>query len=70
MWCYCRLTYMPMSYLYGKRFVAPTTSLILQLREELYNDEPYENVNWMKARHLCAKVRFVSVVHLPFIHIN
>ncbi|CAJ2672236.1 unnamed protein product [Trifolium pratense] len=54
MWCYCRLTYMPMSYLYGKRFVAQITPLILQLREELYTG-PYEKVNWMKARHLCAK---------------
>ncbi|PNX95821.1 cycloartenol synthase [Trifolium pratense] len=54
MWCYCRLTYMPMSYLYGKMFVAQITPLILQLREELYTG-PYEKVNWMKARHLCAK---------------
>ncbi|GAU13083.1 hypothetical protein TSUD_173830 [Trifolium subterraneum] len=44
-----------MSYLYGKRFVAPITPLILQLIEELYTDEPYEKVNWTKARHLCAK---------------
>jgi squalene cyclase len=65
MWCYCRLTYMPMSYLYGKRFVAPTTPLILQLREELYT-ESYENINWTKARHLCAKVRVVIVFRLPF----
>ncbi|KAJ0008417.1 hypothetical protein Pint_30747 [Pistacia integerrima] len=51
---HCRLTYMPMSYLYGKRFVGPITPLILQLREELYN-EPYNNINWSKMRHLCAK---------------
>ncbi|CAL5210450.1 unnamed protein product [Lathyrus oleraceus] len=54
MWCYCRLVYMPMSYLYGKRFVGPITPLILQLREELHN-QPYEKINWTKARHLCAK---------------
>ncbi|GAU13079.1 hypothetical protein TSUD_173790 [Trifolium subterraneum] len=54
MWCHCRLVYMPMSYLYGKRFVAPITPLIVRLREELYT-EPYEKVNWTKARHLCAK---------------
>ncbi|KAI9185997.1 hypothetical protein LWI28_012872 [Acer negundo] len=53
MWCYCRLVYMPMSYLYGKRFVAPITPLTLQLRQELYN-EPYNQINWKKARHLCA----------------
>ncbi|XP_044488661.1 beta-amyrin synthase-like [Mangifera indica] len=54
MWCYCRMVYMPMSYLYGKKFVGPITSLILQLREELYI-QPYNQVNWGKVRHLCAK---------------
>ncbi|XP_044490529.1 beta-amyrin synthase-like [Mangifera indica] len=54
MWCYCRMVYMPMSYLYGKKFVGPITSLILQLREELYI-QPYNQVNWGKVHHLCAK---------------
>ncbi|XP_004309763.1 PREDICTED: beta-amyrin synthase-like isoform X2 [Fragaria vesca subsp. vesca] len=53
-WCYCRMTYMPMSYLYGKRFVGPITPLIIQLREELFT-QPYGEINWKKARHLCAK---------------
>ena len=52
---YCRLTYLPMAYLYGKRFVGPITPLILQIREEIYND-PYEKLNWRRVRHLCAKV--------------
>lgn len=59
MWCYCRLVYMPMSYLYGKRFVGPITPLILQLREELYT-RPYHEINWAKVRHLCAKVQASS----------
>ncbi|KAK6284855.1 hypothetical protein POUND7_003807 [Theobroma cacao] len=54
MFCYCRLTYMPMSYLYGRKFVGPITPLILQLREELHI-EPYNEINWSKKRHLCAK---------------
>ncbi|KAJ8421448.1 hypothetical protein Cgig2_025397 [Carnegiea gigantea] len=53
MWCYCRMVYMPMSYLYGKRFVGPITPLIKQLREELYN-EPFEQINWRNVRHMCA----------------
>ncbi|XP_074268306.1 beta-amyrin synthase-like [Silene latifolia] len=53
MWCYCRMLYMPMSYLYGKRFVGPITPLITLLREELFN-EPFEQINWKNARHLCA----------------
>uniref|UniRef100_A0A7N2LVT2 Beta-amyrin synthase n=1 Tax=Quercus lobata TaxID=97700 RepID=A0A7N2LVT2_QUELO len=55
MLCYCRMVCMPMSYLYGKRFVGPIASLILQLREELYT-KPYNEVNWKSVRHLCAKV--------------
>ncbi|KAF3631209.1 Beta-amyrin synthase [Capsicum annuum] len=54
MWCFSRMVYMPMSYLYGKRFVGPITPLILQLREELY-DQPYDEINWKKVRHVCAK---------------
>ncbi|CAO2840442.1 unnamed protein product [Amaranthus hypochondriacus] len=54
MWCYCRMVYMPMSYLYGKKFIGPITPLIKQLREELYN-EPFDQICWRKVRHLCAK---------------
>ncbi|XP_039059084.1 lupeol synthase-like [Hibiscus syriacus] len=54
MLCYCRLVYMPMSYLYGKRFVGAITDLIKQLREELYN-QPYHEINWNAARNTVAK---------------
>nr|QJA18433.1 oxidosqualene cyclase 2 [Andrographis paniculata] len=54
LWCYSRLVYLPMSYLYGKKFVASITPLILQLREEVY-DQPYEQIEWTSTRHLCAK---------------
>ncbi|TKY72088.1 Beta-amyrin synthase [Spatholobus suberectus] len=55
MWCYCRLVYMPMSYLYGKKFVGPITPLILNLREELFT-QPYDINSWKKARHKCAQI--------------
>ncbi|KAK9097663.1 hypothetical protein Syun_024708 [Stephania yunnanensis] len=54
MWCYCRLVYMPLSYLYGRRFVGPVTDIILALREELHV-QPYHQINWNSTRHLCAK---------------
>ncbi|XAR69574.1 Beta-amyrin synthase [Bertholletia excelsa] len=54
MWCYCRLVYMPMSYLYGKRFVGPLTELVLDLRKEIHT-QPYDTISWRKVRHLCAK---------------
>ncbi|XP_042490754.1 beta-amyrin synthase-like [Macadamia integrifolia] len=53
MWCYVRMIYIPLSYLYGKRFVGTITALILQLREELYL-QSYHEINWNKARHMCA----------------
>ncbi|XP_028785794.1 lupeol synthase [Neltuma alba] len=54
MLCYCRLVYMPMSYLYGKRFVGPITGLVKSLREEMHN-QPYDQINWNKARNTVAK---------------
>ncbi|KAK9097606.1 hypothetical protein Sjap_023103 [Stephania japonica] len=54
MWCHCRMVYLPMSYIYGKRFVGPITPVILSLRKELYI-APYNEIDWNKARNQCAK---------------
>lgn len=64
-----RTVYTPMAYLYGKKFVGPITDLILQLRDELYN-QPYEEVDWNKARHLCLKVTDCSYKLFHVIIIN
>ncbi|AQK58449.1 Camelliol C synthase [Zea mays] len=53
-WCFCRLIYMPMAYLYGKKFVGPITPTILSIRNEIYKI-PYDEVDWNKARDTCAK---------------
>lgn len=55
MWCHSRAVYLPMSYIYGKRFVGRITPLVLELRKELYRD-PYNEINWDNARNQCAKV--------------
>ncbi|XP_062078731.1 lupeol synthase-like isoform X2 [Humulus lupulus] len=49
-----RLIYLPMSFLYGKRFVGPITELVQSLRQELYT-ESYHDINWNKARNTVAK---------------
>ncbi|XP_059665419.1 dammarenediol II synthase-like [Cornus florida] len=54
MWCYCRTTYMPMSYLYGRKYVGPITDLVKSLRHELYS-HPYDQIDWNKTRHNCCK---------------
>ncbi|XP_037453243.1 achilleol B synthase-like isoform X3 [Triticum dicoccoides] len=53
-WCFCWMVYMPMAYIYGKKFVGPITPTILALRDELYNN-PYSEINWNMARSSCAK---------------
>lgn len=55
MFCYCRLTYLPMSYFYATKFVGPITPLVEQLRQEIYN-EPYDQIKWSQVRHHCAPV--------------
>ncbi|KAL5543987.1 hypothetical protein UlMin_007771, partial [Ulmus minor] len=52
---FSRLLYMPMSYLYGKRFVGLITNLVKSLRQELYI-QPYHEIDWNKARYTVAKV--------------
>nr|QQR13797.1 oxidosqualene cyclase 6 [Iris tectorum] len=49
-----RMVFLPMSYLYGKRFVGPITNIILSLRQELYT-LPYDQVDWEKTRNQCSK---------------
>ncbi|XP_020243911.1 cycloartenol synthase 2-like [Asparagus officinalis] len=54
MWCHCRMVYLPMSYIYGKRFVGPITPTVLALRKEIFN-VPYNQIDWNMARNECAK---------------
>ncbi|XVE64021.1 hypothetical protein DITRI_Ditri07aG0067900 [Diplodiscus trichospermus] len=54
MWCHSRMVYLPMSYLYAKKFVGPITSLVSSLRRELYT-LPYHLIDWNQARNQCSK---------------
>ncbi|CDF35754.1 cycloartenol synthase [Chondrus crispus] len=53
-WCHCRVVYLPMSYLYGRRAVGEVTELVRELREELY-EEPYESIEWPAWRGRCCE---------------
>jgi len=57
------MVYLPMSYLYGKRFVGPITPTVLSLRKELYTI-PYHEIDWNQARNLCAKVGQTNILVL------
>lgn len=61
LWCLCRMFFLPVAYLYGKKFVGPITPTILALREEIYNT-PYNMIDWSMARGACAKVCQVLVL--------
>nr|GMD06490.1 dammarenediol II synthase-like [Ipomoea batatas] len=54
MWCYSRTTYMPMSYLYAKRYHGPLTDLVLSIRAEIHV-KPYDQINWNSTRMACCK---------------
>ncbi len=54
LWCHCRMVYLPMSYLYGRRAKATyqgpeQEALLRDLRAEIYA-EPYQDVDFKKAR--------------------
>ncbi|XP_052135938.1 achilleol B synthase-like isoform X2 [Oryza glaberrima] len=53
-WGPTRVVYVPMAYLYGKKFVGPITPTILALREEIYTD-PYHTIDWAQACNACSK---------------
>jgi squalene/oxidosqualene cyclase-like protein len=54
-WCHCRVVYLPMGYLYGKKSTGKITPLVLNLREELYN-EKYSEIDWSSLRFYISKL--------------
>ncbi|KAH9190329.1 hypothetical protein AeNC1_007697 [Aphanomyces euteiches] len=54
-WVHCRMVYLPMCYLYGRRFQAKETTLIQAIRSEIYT-VPYAQVNWSNARGAYCKL--------------
>ncbi|HZW90942.1 MAG TPA: 2,3-oxidosqualene cyclase [Myxococcaceae bacterium] len=53
LWCHCRMVYLPMSWLYGRRVQAKETPLLGAIRREIYT-QPYETVDWAAARERVA----------------
>ncbi|MBK6846169.1 MAG: terpene cyclase/mutase family protein [Proteobacteria bacterium] len=53
LWCHTRAVYLPMSYLYGRRFVAPPTQLVAELRDELFT-RPWDALDWSALREQVA----------------
>eukprot|EP00177_Eucheuma_denticulatum_P001476 GFKZ01002649.1.p1 GENE.GFKZ01002649.1~~GFKZ01002649.1.p1 ORF type:complete len:735 (+),score=83.88 GFKZ01002649.1:52-2256(+) len=53
-WCHCRVVYLPMSHLYGKRATGEITALVKELRNELY-DEAYDTIQWNTFKGMCCE---------------
>lgn len=49
------MVYLPMSFIYGKRFTGKITELVKALREEIFVQN-YSEIDWDEARNQCAKV--------------
>ncbi|KAG9296972.1 hypothetical protein G9A89_001810 [Geosiphon pyriformis] len=64
-WCHCRMVYLPMCYIYGRRLHAKYCPLIEQLRQELYT-QPYDTIEWSKARNNVSKAD-LYVPHSPIL---
>ncbi|EHA57490.1 lanosterol synthase [Pyricularia oryzae 70-15] len=52
-WIHMRMVFLPMSYIYSKRWQGETTDLVKELRQELFA-EPYEKINWAANRDSIA----------------
>ena len=67
MWCHARMVYLPMGYLWGKRWTyadAETDAVVLALREELYDPAtPYGAIDWRRTRTMIAPMDDYSPVH-------
>jgi len=58
-WCHCRMVYLPMCYLYSRRYTPDVSRdpLLQALRKELYlKDQVYEELDWNAFRQTCADI--------------
>lgn len=57
LWCHCRMVYLPMGYVYCKRYQPDVKNdpILSALRKELYT-QPYDSINWNDYRQTCADI--------------
>lgn len=58
LWCHCRMVYLPMCYVYCKKFVpadVATDPVLQSLRRELY-DQSYDSIDFDAYRQTCAPI--------------
>ncbi|CZR56626.1 related to lanosterol synthase [Phialocephala subalpina] len=82
-WIHMRMVYLPMSFIWSKRWTAKETPLVRQLRQELFV-EPYESIVWSNHRNSISDMDnyhpkswllktanwFLINIHIPFTRTN
>lgn len=65
-WCFARTVYLPVSYLYGRRWQVPLQPLLVALRTELY-PLPYEQVRFPALRDAVDADDRIAPASLPYL---
>jgi cycloartenol synthase len=57
LWCHCRMVYLPMGYVYCKKYTPDVANdpILSGLRQELYTQR-YETIKWNNYRQTCAEI--------------
>lgn len=50
MWCHSRVVALPLTYFYGTRYCCPLYDVLQDIRNELYTNPSFDNVDWYHAR--------------------
>ena len=53
-WCHARMVYLPMAYCYGLKVKGEETTLVKEIKAEIYTED-YTQINWSKARNSCCE---------------
>lgn len=65
MWCHARMVYLPMGYVFAKKFTPPelaTDKVLQSLRRELY-DQSYDSIDFDAYRQTCAEIDEYSALN-------
>jgi len=54
-WVHIRMVFLPMSWIWSKRWTMPETEVIRELRQELFT-QPWETINWAAERNNIAEI--------------
>jgi squalene/oxidosqualene cyclase-like protein len=66
LWCHCRMVYLPMSWLYGRKARVAESELLSELRSELY-EKSFDEIDW-EAHRATVAAPDAQVPRTPLVH--